>query len=217
VNGAGDSFAGLMTEKTIWVGPPPILASKSAGRRALLEAAGIYPEIAPPLVDERAIEALFAGSGGAMDKLAAILARAKAIEASTRHAGALCIGADQTLTLHGEALHQSLTIAAATRQMKRLAGQTHLLTSAVCVARDGAPLFEAEDRAAMTMRALDDDAIERYFVLAGPAILGSVGLYQIEGLGVHLFERISGDHATIVGLPMLQLLAWLRRNGSLVL
>jgi septum formation protein len=217
VNGAGDSFAGLMTKQMIWLGSPPILASRSLGRRELLEAAGIYPEIAPSLVDERAVESAFVHAGGAPEKIAGVLARAKAIEVSGRRAGALCIGADQTLTLHGEALHQSLTIEAASEQMKRLSRQTHILTSAVCVACDGAPLFEAEDRAAMTMRRLDDRAIERYFAVAGPAVLGSVGLYQIEGLGVHLFEKISGDHATIVGLPLLPLLAWLRRNGSLAL
>jgi septum formation protein len=209
--------AGLMTKKTIWVGPPPILASNSAGRRALLEAAGICPEIAPSLVDERAVETVFLDGGGNAAEIARVLARAKAIEVSGRRAGALCIGADQTLTLRGEALHQSPTIEAARRQMKRLAGHTHILTSAVCVARDGASLFEAEDRAAMTMRGLADEAIDRYFAVAGPAVLGSVGLYQIESLGVHLFERISGDHATIVGLPMLPLLAWFRRNGSLAL
>ena len=207
----------LMDKPSVWIGPKPTLASKSAARRHILEAAGIPVEVAPAAIDERAVEQAFAHKGGAADKIAGVLARAKAIDVSARRPGALCIGADQVLTLHGEALHQSSSIDDARRQMRRLAGQTHVLTSAVCVARDGQSLFEAEDSAAMTMRRLDDSAIARYFALAGPQVLASVGGYQIEGLGVHLFEKISGGHATIVGLPMLGLLGWFRRNGSIVL
>ena len=206
-----------MSKSSIWIGPPPILASKSAGRRQLLEAAGISVDVVAAKIDERAIEQDFLREGGAPEKVAGALARAKAIEVSARRSGALCIGADQVLTLHGEALHQSHSFEDARRQMQRLAGQTHILTSAVCVARDGRPLFESEDRAAMTMRRLDDPTITLYFALAGPAVLASVGGYQIEGLGVHLFEKISGDRATIVGLPMLDLLGWFRRNGCLAL
>jgi len=202
-----------MTKQSIWVGSRPVLASKSAGRRQLLEAAGIPVDVAPAEIDERGIEQAFLREGGAPEKIASILARAKAVETSARRRGELCLGADQILTLHGEALHQSSTIEAARAQMKRLAGQTHKLTSAICVARDRVTLFEAEDSASMTMRKLDDSAIARYFDIVGPDVLSSVGGYQIEGLGVHLFEKISGDHATIVGLPLLRLLAWLRGAG----
>jgi septum formation protein len=206
-----------MAEQSIWAGAPPILASRSAGRRRLLEAAGIPVEVTPAVIDERGVEQAFLREGGAPARIAGVLARAKAIEVSGRRFGALCIGADQILTLNGELLHQSPTIDDARRQMKRLAGQTHILTSAVCVARDGQSLFETQDSAAMTMRKFDDSAITRYFAIAGSDVLGSVGGYQIEGLGVHLFEKIAGEHATIVGLPMLNLLAWLRRDGFVTL
>jgi septum formation protein len=206
-----------MATQSIWIGPPLILASKSAGRRQLLEAAGIPVEVAPAAINERALEQKFLREGGAPEAIARVLARAKALEASAHRPGALCIGADQVLTLHAEPFHQSPTIEVARQQMKRLSGQTHFLTSAVCAARDGQLLYEAQDRAAMTMRRLDDSAIARYFSLAGPVVLASVGGYQIEGLGVHLFEKISGDHATIVGLPLLGLLAWLRGDGLLTL
>jgi septum formation protein len=205
--------AGMSARASIWIGAPPVLASKSAGRRRLLEAAGIPVEVLPAAIDERAIEQDFLSSGGQPTGVAAALARAKAIGVSARRPGALCIGADQTLTLHGEALHQAPTLAQARAQLSRLAGHTHTLTSAACVARDGKSLFEAADNAALTMRPLDDDAIARYFDIAGPDVLQSVGGYQIEGLGVHLFEKIAGDHATIVGLPLLPLLAWLRGAG----
>ncbi len=206
-----------MSERSIWVGLPPVLASRSAGRRRLLEAAGIPAEVNPAAIDERAVEQAFVNEGGAPEKIAGVLARAKAVEVSLRRQGALCIGADQIMTLHGEALHKSPNIEDARRQMKRLAGNTHVLTSAICVARDGQPLFETEDSAEMTMRGLDDLAIARYFEIAGPKVLATVGSYRIEGLGVHLFEKISGDHATIVGLPLLSLLVWLRRGGFLAI
>jgi septum formation protein len=98
-----------------------------------------------------------------------------------------------------------------------LAGRAHRLVSAFCLARDGQALFKAADEARMTMRPLDPGAISLYLSLAGEAALASVGAYQAEGLGVHLFERIEGDHATIVGLPLLPVLAWLRRQGYLAL
>jgi septum formation protein len=206
-----------MAEQSIWAGAPPVLASRSAGRRRLLEAAGIPVEVTPAAIDERGVEQEFLRAGGAPAKIAGVLAHAKATEVSQRRPGRLCIGADQTLTLNGEVLHQSATIEDARRQMRRLAGQTHILTSAISLARDGQSLFEAEDSAAMTMRKLDDAAIARYFAIAGPDVLGSVGGYHIEGFGVHLFEKIVGEHATIVGLPMMSLLAWLRRDGSITL
>ena len=206
-----------MSAPRVWIGPRLVLASKSGGRRQLLKAAGIPFDTAPAAIDERAIERDYFAHGGGIDSLAATLARAKAVGASTRLPGALCLGADQVMTLEGEALHRAPDIEAARAQMRRLAGKTHRLTSAVCIARNGSPLFEAEDIAEMTMRPLDDAAIARYLALAGDAVLASVGGYQIEGLGVHLFEALSGDHATIIGLPLLALLAWFRQSGFLAL
>lgn len=194
-----------------------MLASKSASRRLLLEGAGVPVDVEAPAVDERAVEQAFLGEGGAADQLAARLARAKAIEVSARRPGALCIGADQTLLLDGDLLHKPKDMAGAEESLCRLSGRTHVLNSALCVARDGAPLMEASQSARLTMRALDRQMVRRYLAAAGPGILSSVGAYQVEGLGIHLFEAIDGDHWTILGLPLLSLLRWLRANRLLAL
>jgi len=203
---------------SLWLGPLPLLlASKSASRRQLLQSAGIDCDVEMAAIDERALEQRFLQEGGAPDRLAALLAREKALGVSARWPGRLCLGADQTLTLAREIFHKADSVAAAAASLARLAGRTHTLTSALCLARAGEVLFETQERAHMTMRALDAPAIARYLELAGPAALASVGAYQVEGLGVHLFAAIDGDHATILGLPMLKLLAWLRGEGLLAL
>src|SRR5271170_311912 len=194
-----------------------ILASTSAGRRHLLESAGLSFDIEAARIDERALEKAFISRGGPPDDLAAWLARAKAVEVSERNPGALCLGADQTLTLDGAILHKPADLEAAAAQLRWLAGRRHSLVSAFCFARGGVPLFVGRDAAVLTMRALDEAAIRLYLALAAPAALASVGAYQIEGLGVHLFEKIEGDYATIQGLPIIGVLAWLRADGRLSL
>ena len=114
-------------------------------------------------------------------------------------------------------MHKAPTRAAAAAALQAMSGRSHRLASAFALARDGAILAEDGDSADMTMRALDAAQIARYLDIAGPAVLASVGAYQIEGLGAHLFESISGDYATILGLPMLKLLAALRGLGLLAL
>lgn len=203
---------------SIWLSPiKPVLASKSASRRFLLESAGIEVDAEPAAIDERRLEAEHFGNGGAVADLAGRLAQAKALDVSLRRPQALCIGADQTLRLENRVFHKARDLEEAARNLAALAGRTHRLNSALCVARDGAVLFEAEDNADMRMRALSEAAIERYLAAAGPAALSSVGAYQVEGLGIHLFEAIAGDQATILGLPMLALLQWLRSQGLLAL
>jgi septum formation protein len=182
-----------------------------------LKSAGLAFDIDPARIDERALEEEFLRAGGAPSGLAAWLAKTKAIEASTRNRDALCLGADQTLTLGERILHKPRDKAGAESHLKDLAGRTHRLNSAFCFARNGAPLFEAADAASLTMRALDDAAIRLYLALAGDAALTSVGAYQVEGLGVHLFAEIEGDCATILGLPLRLALAWLRKQGYLAL
>ena len=108
-------------------------------------------------------------------------------------------------------------MAEADRHLAILAGETHQLTSAFAIARDGEVAHEDEDRARMTMRSLDARQIEHYLRCAGPSVLTSVGAYQLERIGVHLFERIEGDHFTILGLPLLKLLSWLRRQGAILI
>ena len=208
----------MSAQVSLWIGAVrPVLASKSATRRLLLENAGIAVEAEAAGIDERALEDAFLQSGGSPFELAARLARAKALEVSARRPRTLCFGADQTLLLDGSLLHKPDDLDAAAQSLARLAGRTHVLDAAVCVACDGAVLFEGAQSARLTMRALDEGAIRRYLAVVGPAVLSSVGAYQVEGIGVHLFEAIEGDHFAILGLPLLPLLAWLRADGFLAL
>jgi nucleoside triphosphate pyrophosphatase len=208
----------LSAVASLWNSPVrPTLASNSATRRLLLESAGIGVDVAPAAVDERGLEQAFLGGGGAPSALAAELARAKALEVSARRPQTFCIGADQTLLFDGRLMHKAADSEEAARNLARLAGRSHRLIAAVCVARDGTVAFEAAASAELTMRALDAPAIRRYLDFAGPAVLSSVGAYQIEGVGINLFEKIDGDHATILGLPLLPLLKWLRAQGLLAL
>ncbi|RBP16378.1 septum formation protein [Roseiarcus fermentans] len=214
-----DASGDVRTPKpALWTGRAPlVLASRSASRLALLAASGLTVESVAPDVDERAEEARHFAAGGAVGDLACALARAKALAVSAARPDAWCIGADQTLTVEGRLLHKARDRREAAQSLAALAGRTHRLTSAVCVARGGAALLVTEDTAELDMRPLDDETIGRYLDLAGPAVLSSVGVYQLEALGAHLFERIRGDHFTILGLPLLALLAWARAEGLLSL
>jgi len=203
---------------SLWIGQEKlVLASKSAGRRRLLESAGLPFVVNPADVDERALEQARVARGESGETVAAALARAKALSVSARWPGAPCLGADQILTLDGRPLHKSETPEAAARTLAALSGRVHKLTSAFALVCDGRLLDEDQDSAELVMRPLDARQIDLYLACAGPAALASVGVYQLEGLGQHLFEKIEGDHATIVGLPMLKLLACLRRQGMLAL
>ncbi|WP_246731634.1 Maf family protein [Methylocapsa sp. S129] len=192
-----------------------MLASKSATRRLLLENAGIEVEVEAAEIDERRLEQAFLEGGAAPSELAPQLARAKALDVSVRRPQVLCFGADQTLLLEDKLFHKPNNMEAAEQSLKKLAGRTHTLIAAVCVARDGAVLFETTQNARLTMRALDESFIRLYLAAAGPAVLSSVGAYQIEGIGIHLFETIEGDHATILGLPLMALMKWLRSQRFL--
>ncbi len=192
-------------------GYPLVLASRSAPRRAMLEAAGIPIEVCVPDLDERAVEAA-AGPGGP-DEAAALLAREKAKAVSIRQR--LIVGADQTLALGARRFDKPRDRAAARDQLIALAGRTHQLHSAVAVARDGEILFTAIGTASLTMRELSGSFLDAYMEAAGNAVLDGVGAYQLEAVGIHLFERIDGDHFTVLGLPLLKLLEFLRREGSL--
>lgn len=185
---------------------PFVLASGSAARRALLAAAGLRFEAVAADIDERAIEAKLADAGD----LALELATAKALAVSAARPRALVIGADQTLTCEGVIFHKSRDRNEALRTLAALAGRTHRLTSAFALARNGEKLAAETASADMTMRALDSYALTAYLDAAGPDVLSSVGVYHWEGLGAQLFERVEGDHSTILGLPMLKLLAALR-------
>jgi septum formation protein len=199
---------------TIWRGAKPlILASQSRARQALLANASIAFEAIPAEIDERAIQ--LASGLSAPGEIAALLAREKAVSVSLRHPGQFVVGADQTLALDQRLFSKPAGRAQAAVQLRALAGQSHELHSATAVARDGEILFEDVSIARMTMRPLDGAAIRAYLDAAREAVTTSVGAYQLEGLGVHLFERIEGDHFTILGLPLLPLLEFLRSEGLL--
>ena len=199
---------------TLWRGKHPlILASQSRTRQALLENAGISFEAVPAEIDERAVQQT-SGLTSPGD-IAALLAREKALSVSSRQPGKYVVGADQTLALGERLFSKPAGRAQAAEQLRVLAGQSHQLHSAVAVAHDGEILFETLAVARMTMRRLGQSDIDAYLDEAGEAVTTSVGAYQLEGLGVHLFERIEGDHFTILGLPLLPLLAFLRSKGFL--
>jgi septum formation protein len=197
-----------------WLAPAPlILASRSAARRRLLEAAGIPIELCPADLDERALE------GNAVPQsptaVAALLAREKAAMVAKAHPDRLVLGADQTLALGAKRFSKSPDRLAARAQLQALRGRTHELHSAIAFVQDGAVVFEHVETARLTMRAFSDDFLNRYLDTVGDAVLASVGGYQLEGLGVQLFESIEGDYFTILGLPILQALDFLRRQGCL--
>jgi septum formation protein len=199
---------------TLWRGKDSlILASQSRARQMLLADAGLTYETVPAEIDERAIQQA-SGLSAPVD-VAALLAREKSLFVSTRRSGRYVIGADQTLALGTRLLSKPASRAQAAEQLHALAGETHELYSAVAVARDGKILFEKVAIARMTMRPLIETEIDAYLDAAGAAVTSSVGAYQLEGLGVHLFDRIEGDHFTILGMPLLPLLAFLRSERLL--
>lgn len=198
----------------LWAGEKPlILASQSQSRQALLKAAGLDVVAMPANLDERGIQ----DESGLTDPsaVAALLARAKAENVASRYAGQIVIGADQTLALNAHIFGKPADRADAVNHLRQFSGQTHELHSAVAVVRDGVPLFEHVAIARMTMRKLSDLAINAYLDAAGERVTTSVGAYQLEGFGVHLFDRIDGDHFTILGLPMVPLLRFLRSQDLL--
>ena len=192
-----------------------VLASGSPFRRKMLEDAGLTFGVERPEIDERAVEGAIEGAGVTPEDLAAILAEAKALDVSQKRPGALVIGADQTLSLGDEVLHKPRDMEEARRRLLTLSGQTHQLNSAVVLMRDGETLWRHVGVARLIMRPLDPGFVGRHLSRVGTRALESVGAYQIESEGIQLFERIEGDHFTIVGLPLLALLAKLRELGAI--
>jgi septum formation protein len=194
---------------------PLVLASQSAVRRALLTQAGIAVDTVAADLDERAVQQ----QSGLDDPgaIAVLLAEAKANNVSVHHNGRFVVGADQTLALGKRLFNKPADRAAAATHLADLAGKTHELHSAVAVARDGVVLWSHVSVARMTMRPLSTAQIDAYLDAAGDAVTASVGAYQLEKHGVHLFERIEGDHFTILGLPLLPLLAFLRSRNLLAI
>jgi len=198
-----------------WLAAEPlVLASRSAIRRNLLAAAGLPVETCPADLDERRLEEEGAACHGP-GEIAALLARAKARAIAKRYPGRLTLGADQTLALGNTRFAKPVDRQAAAAQLRALRGQTHELHSAMAFVKDGAVLFEYVGVARMTMRMFSDRFLDLYLDGIGDTATLSVGAYQIEGLGIQLFERIDGDYFTVLGLPLLQALDFLRRHGWL--
>ncbi len=198
----------------LWLAARPlVLASKSAIRRTMLADAGIPVEVVPADIDERAVEK--GAATGDAGVIAALLAREKARAIAAGLPGRLVLGADQTLALGERRFSKPADRAAAQDQLESLRGRTHELHTAIALVCDGAVVFEHREAARLTMRACSDEFLESYLDAMGAAVTASVGGYQLEKSGVQLFERIDGDHFVILGLPLLALLAYLRRAGLL--
>jgi septum formation protein len=188
-----------------------ILASASAARAALLAAAGLAVAIEPAEIDETAVKL----ACGNPVECAARLAEMKALRVAERHPRALVIGADQILVCGEAWFDKPSDIAAAYDQLRALRGHMHELVTAVCVVQGAERIWHAVSRPRLTMREFSDAFLERYLAAEGASVLGSVGAYRLEGLGVQLFSEIEGDHFAILGLPLLALLHFLRDRGAL--
>lgn len=203
---------------TLWTIPAPLLlASGSATRHAMLTDAGIPVEVCPAAIDERTVDAPLRAEHAPPRAIALALARAKALAVSALHPGRIVLGADQILDCDGTLFDKAPDPIAGAAHLARLAGRCHRLTSAAAVVKDGAVVFDTASEAHLTMRALDSAAIALYAEQAGPVLTRSVGAYEIEGLGANLFARIDGDHFTIRGLPLLDVLAGFRAQGWMAL
>ena len=192
---------------------PLILASASRSRRQLLTNAGLSFEIEPSGVDEDEVKRSLLGERASAQDIATTLAEMKAVRVSSRHAAAMVIGADSTLACNGRLFDKPATLAAARRQLLALAGQTHELCSSVVVAQGGARLWHWSEQGRLTMRLFTESFLDAYLARAGEAVCASVGAYQLEGLGAHLFNKIEGDYFTVLGLPLLPLLGFLAEHG----
>lgn len=188
-----------------------ILASGSTSRRRMLEAAGLQFSVMVPQVDEEAAKASLRAEGVAPRDQADALAELKALSVSRKHPG-FVIGADQMLAIEAEVLDKPADRDAARVHLQRLRGRAHHLISAAVVAREGAVIWRHIDTPRLKMRPFSDDFIEDYLDRAGEAVLKSVGAYQLESLGAQLFERVEGDFFSVLGLPLLPLLAFLREH-----
>ncbi len=195
---------------------PLVLASRSCGRRLVLQQTGIPFVCAPADVDEREIELAILTKGGGPDEVALALARAKALKISAQEPQSFVLGADQVASCDGRLFGKPKDMAQALEQLTFLSGRAHRLHSAVALALGGAIGFETVSHADLCMRALSEDFLQAYLTAVGENALGSAGAYQIEGLGAHLFGAISGDQWTILGLPLLPVLEALRREAALI-
>jgi septum formation protein len=196
--------------------PRLILASASPGRRALLQAAGLRFDAQPAQVDEEALKQAARAENTPPAETALLLAELKARRVASRAPDAVVIGADQILVCEGRWFDKPTSLAAARDQLLALRGRTHALVTAVLCQRGGRRLWDYVAEARLTMRPFSEEFLESYLALEGGAVTGSVGAYRLEGPGIQLFDRVEGDHFSVLGLPLLPLLGFLRQHGILV-
>jgi len=190
-----------------------VLASGSRSRKALLTAAGVSFIADPADLDEDALMASLAQAGA--EAMAQRLAEQKALTVSRRHPGKIVLGGDSVIAFEDGYLSKCASLEEAHTLLQRLSGRTHLLVSAAALARDGALLWTHASPCRMTMRILSQEFLEDYLASEGEAILSSVGCYHFEGRGAQLFDRVDGDYFSVLGLPLLPVLAQLRKEGLL--
>jgi len=193
--------------------PTLILASASPSRRQLLASAGLAFTVEPSGIDETEVTRSLLAARASPQEIAEKLAELKALRVSARRAAAIVVGGDSTLACNGRLFDKPPTLEAARKQLLALRGQTHELFSSVVVARSGARLWHCSEQAKLTMRPFTEAFLDAYLSRGGEGVLTSVGAYQLEGLGAHLFSRVDGDYFTILGLPLLPLLSFLAGHG----
>lgn len=194
--------------------PTLVLASQSASRRAMLDAAGVAHEALPALVDEASAKESLLAEGTSPRDLADALAELKALKVSRMAPQALVLGGDSLVALDdGSLLDKPESREQARDHLERMSGKTHDIYSAAVIAEGGRPVWRHVDRARLHVRPLSEPFIESYLDLEWPAIAGCVGCFRIEGPGVQLFSRTEGSHFTILGMPLLPILDYLRTRG----
>ena len=192
-----------------------VLASASRARAEMLRNAGVDVAINPARVDEAAVKASLLAEGAPPRDVADKLAELKALRVGSRHPGDLVLGADQVLVHRGGILDKPADMAEARAQLQRLRGERHELLSAAVIVTQGSPVWRHIGLARLAMRPFSDAFLDDYLARLGDAALTSVGAYHLEGLGAQLFARVEGDYFTVLGLPLLELLGFLRARGVL--